>query len=76
MSGSPHMNIDGSDIPTPHVHIYDEKHADGTIAVPLSDISDYEIVSELHDSLIAFLIYNNVERKDVQIEFSVFDYEN
>ena len=52
------------------------RRRDGTIAVPLSDISDYEIVSELHDSLIAFFIYNNVERKDVQIEFSVFDYEN
>ncbi|KAA9296578.1 DUF6978 family protein, partial [Aerococcus tenax] len=64
-SGAPHdnRNPDGSitTIETPHVHIFSDEYNNGAIAVPLENISSYTIVNELRDSLIAFLIYNNVD---------------
>ncbi|MBC9808209.1 DUF6978 family protein [Carnobacterium maltaromaticum] len=66
MAGPPHTGIDGIDIPTPHVHIFDEEHNYGSIVEPLSELSNHDIVDELYDSLIAFLLYNNVETKNIE----------
>ncbi|KAA9302087.1 MULTISPECIES: hypothetical protein [Aerococcus] len=70
-AGPPHdnRNPDGSitTIDTPHVHIFSEKYDNGRIAIPLSDISDKQIINELRDSLIAFLLYNNVDLSNIEI---------
>lgn len=63
MTGPPHVGLNGIDIDTPHVHIFDEDHYNGTQVEPLNKISDEEIINELHDSLVAFLLYNNVDIK-------------
>lgn len=54
MTGPPHVGLNGVDIDTPHVHIFDEDHYNGTQVEPLNKISDEEIINELHDSLVAF----------------------
>lgn len=64
MTGPPHVGLNGVDIDTPHVHIFDEEHYNGTQVEPLNKISDEEIINELHDSLVAFLLYNNVDIKN------------
>lgn len=67
MSGSPHDDRFGNSVDTPHVHIFDEEHNNGRWAIPLSDLSDSEIIFELYDSLIIFLKYNNVKIDNVKI---------
>lgn len=67
MSGSPHDDRNGSSIDTPHVHIFDEEHNNGKWAVPLSEISDDDILFELRDSLLIFLKYNNVNLEGITI---------
>lgn len=67
MTGAPHDDRFGQEIQTPHVHIFDELHNNGRWAIPLVEISDDEIINELHDSLIIFLRYNNIERTDIKI---------
>lgn len=54
-------------IPTPHVHIYDEKHEQGNLCIPLSDIQNYNPTDDIITSLAEFLKYNNFEMKDLQI---------
>lgn len=67
MSGSPHDDRFGNSVDTPHVHIFDEEHNNGRWAIPLSDLSDSEIIFELYDSLVLFLKYNNVKIDNVKI---------
>ena len=54
-------------IPTPHVHIYDVDHEQGCLAIPLSQLKGYLPTSNIVDSLVEFLKYNNFDLKDVQI---------
>lgn len=61
MNGAPHDNPDGVVVPTPHLHIHDEKHRDGKIAIPLETVNDKEFLNELYDSMMFFLEYNCIE---------------
>lgn len=67
MTGPPHASKSGELISTPHVHIFDERHNYGKWAVALSEISNHKIIIELHDSLEAFLLYNNVNIDNLEI---------
>lgn len=66
MSGTSHIGFEGEDIPTPHVHIFDEAHNQGKIAVPLSSICNTPLGEELVESLFFFLEYNNVDMDEVK----------
>lgn len=44
MTGPPHDDRFGNPIPTPHAHIFDDNHNQGRWAVPLEDITNYEII--------------------------------
>jgi len=57
-------------IPTPHVHIFDEKHNDGLDVIPLFDIENYNQTSDIIESLATFLKYNNFELSDLSISLS------
>ena len=61
MNGAPHDNPDGELIPTPHIHIHDEKHLDGRIAIPLENVTDKELIDELYESMLFFLDYKSIE---------------
>jgi len=65
MTGPAHDSKDGFLIETPHVHIFDERHNNGRWAIPLSEINDEKIINVLYDSLIIFLLYNNVDTTNV-----------
>lgn len=67
MTGPPHVGLDGNEIDTPHVHIFDKNHNFGSVVEPLADISNIAIKNELRDSLEAFLVYNNVDLKNINI---------
>ncbi len=67
MTGSPHEDIHENLIETPHVHIFDETHNDGKIVEPLSYITDEVLIHELRDSLIAILLFCNVDIANIQI---------
>ncbi|RRG09838.1 MAG: hypothetical protein DUD32_06515 [Lactobacillus sp.] len=54
-------------IPTPHVHIFDERHNQGAICIPLSKIQDYDRTDDIASSLGEFLKYNNFEMANLQI---------
>ena len=72
-SGSPHDNRDSDGnitiIETPHVHIFSDEYNNGAKAISLDDLSDYEIINPLRDSLIAFMLYNNVNINNISIPF-------
>lgn len=67
INGSSHDDRHGNPVETPHIHIFDEIHNQGKWAVPLSDISSDLLIYELHDGLIAFLEYNNINIGNSQI---------
>ena len=67
VSGAPHLNPNGEQIPTPHVHIFNEEYMQGKIAIPLEDLTDLRLVSRLHESIRFFLDYNNVDTTSVLI---------
>lgn len=69
MTGPSHSSTSGKLVNTPHVHIFDESHNDGKRAIPLSEINDQDIINTLHDSLLVFLLYNNVSIDDIEIPF-------
>ena len=53
-------------VPTPHVHIFDETHGNGTVAIPLINLSKYSALSDdIVESLKAFLKYNNFETEEL-----------
>ena len=60
-NGAPHDDVD-----TPHVHIFDEEHDYGRIAIGLGDL-EVNLANELLDSLIYFLDYTNVNYANVAI---------
>lgn len=67
ISGAPHSNPGYIDIPTPHLHIFDDDHGNGTIAYPLDSYEIFSLIEELCDSLHAFLSYNNVNTNGLTI---------
>lgn len=58
-SGAPH-----ADVPTPHIHIFDEEHDFGRKAIGLQDI-EVDLAHEMFESLIYFLDYNHVDYSGV-----------
>ncbi len=54
-------------VPTPHIHIYDEEHNQGEVAIPLSQIANYNITDSIIDSLAEFLKFNNFDLTNNQI---------
>lgn len=54
-------------IPTPHVHICNEKYDNGCLAIPLSKLKKYKENDDIVDSLYNFLQYNNFEINSLQI---------
>lgn len=66
MTGPSHIGFDDKNIPTPHVHIFDEEHNFGNIVVPLSELSN-DTITEIFDSMGFFLWYNNVEINNLEI---------
>lgn len=67
MTGTPHEDMFGNELETPHVHIFDETHDNGKKVVPLSQITNEEIINELYDSLVAFLQYCNADLTNIEI---------
>lgn len=57
-------------VATPHVHIFDDKHHNGEIAIPLDNLPNYDTTDELIQSLYEFLKYNHFETKGIQIASS------
>lgn len=68
MNGQPHENINGELVETPHVHIFDIAHDKGRMAVPLSALSDLELIENIEASLLFFLEHNNIQRPNITEE--------
>lgn len=68
MSGAPHENMDGGLIETPHIHIYDEQHKNGTKAIALSETVDVALLSEITESFLFFLEKNNIDQTEISIK--------
>lgn len=65
------FDVNGSDhaqVPTPHLHIFTEEYDNGKIVIPLSDITNKELVNELLDSLEFFMNFANIKPDNVIIE--------
>lgn len=63
VNGKTHKNV-----PTPHVHIFDETHKNGIDVIPLSELSNYpDLSDDVLKSLKAFLTYNNFETNGLNI---------
>lgn len=60
-SGAPHQ-----DVPTPHLHIFDEEHDYGRIAIGLDHL-EVDLATELLESLHYFLDLNHVDYKGVTL---------
>lgn len=67
VNGSDHQNPDGTIIPTPHLHLYNDEYDNGGIAIPLSEVSDTSLIKELDDSLEFFMNYTNIKKENVKI---------
>lgn len=67
MTGPSHDDRDGNPIDTPHLHIFNEENNNGRWAVAISDVIETPIIDELYDSISAFLLYNKVNLRNVQI---------
>lgn len=65
------ININGKQhqgISTPHVHIFDDSHNNGSEVIPLSDLKNYANLSDdIIQSLKAFLSYNNFDMEGLTI---------
>lgn len=48
-------------IPTPHVHIFDDEHDNGFLAIPLDKLEKYNLTEDIIESLQEFLKYNNFD---------------
>lgn len=46
---------------TPHIHIFDDEHNQGEIAISLSEIKNYDETDEIIKSFIEFLKYNKFD---------------
>ncbi|TPR16689.1 DUF6978 family protein [Apilactobacillus timberlakei] len=45
-------------VPTPHIHIYDELHDNGQIAISLKSLAHYNETDDVIQSFVEFLKYN------------------
>lgn len=68
MDGSPHENSNGELIETPHIHIFSSEYNYGKKAIPLSDITNQELVEDIFSSLVFFLSYNNIQEPDINTD--------
>lgn len=68
MNGAPHCNYDGKLIDTPHLHIFNEENNFGKNAIHLSELTDIDLLVDIHESLVYFLKYNNIELIDINVE--------
>jgi hypothetical protein len=58
--GQPHRNPDGTEIPSPHLHIYKEGYADKwAIPIPTNQFSD---INDLWQTLQDFMKYCNITK--------------
>lgn len=64
-SGAPH-----EDVPTPHLHIFDEEHDNGRIAVGLEEV-DFEFAKDLFESISYFLDYTNIEQPSISLKLDL-----
>ncbi|WP_225364532.1 DUF6978 family protein, partial [Lentilactobacillus parakefiri] len=55
-------------IPTPHVHIFDDEHDNGFLAIPLDKLEKYNLTEDIIESLQEFLKYNNFDINELSIE--------
>lgn len=55
-------------IPTPHLHIFSDMYANGTIAIPLHELSDEKIITQLINALKFFMDYTNIYYEDIHFE--------
>lgn len=62
LQGKPHNGL-----PTPHVHIYDDDHDNGSLAIPLAAIPSYNETNDIINSLIEFLKYNKFDLNSLQV---------
>lgn len=60
-NGAPH-----DDVPTPHLHIFDEEHDNGRIAIGLENL-EVDLATELLDSLYYFLDLTHVDYTGVEL---------
>lgn len=69
INGSDHFNYeDNHNIPTPHLHIFNEEYSNGQLAIPLHNVYDKQLIDELMDGLEFFMDYSNIMRDNVVIE--------
>lgn len=64
MDGTPHENYKGDMIETPHLHIFNQENNFGKIAIPLSSVTNIELLEDISSSLKYFMLYNNIELID------------
>lgn len=63
INGASHQKV-----PTPHVHIFDDKHNQGLTAIPLKELKDYDSTDDIINSLIEFIKYNNFNLNDIHFD--------
>jgi len=51
-------------LPTPHIHIFDEAHQNGKLAIPLDNLDTYVQSDDLTTSFLAFLTYNQFDTQN------------
>lgn len=69
VNGSDHANPPNFDrIPTPHLHIMTDEYKNGTIAIPLYDIQNIELINEMIDALDFFMDYTKIKKDNIIIK--------
>lgn len=69
VNGSDHANPPNFNrIPTPHLHIMTDEYKNGTIAIPLHDIQNIELINEMIDALDFFMDYTKIKKDNIIIK--------
>ncbi|MBZ8176048.1 hypothetical protein FOG27_11170 [Staphylococcus delphini] len=69
VNGSDHANPPNFDrIPTLHLHIMTDEYKNGTIAIPLHDIQNIELINEMIDALDFFMDYTKIKKDNIIIK--------
>lgn len=71
ISGASHMNANGEEIETPHVHIFSPEYDFGKCAITLAEITDVDLLVDIYSHLEYFLKHNNF--KEFHINQKLFD---
>ncbi|MBO8442122.1 MAG: hypothetical protein IAA89_06835 [Firmicutes bacterium] len=53
-------------VPTPHIHIFDDKHNQGDDVIAIADLDNYDPTDDIVSSFMEFLKYNNFRNVSVQ----------